>query len=149
MLYYFRRLPPLLRVTSLLALLFNLTALVVFLAGVPIVQASFPWWSMDAHRAMGISLNLLTLCFACIFVVNTYTLRFRRAGRQSYPLDTWPSQVRWLLLLGTLPLGVLTIAILLPRTPLFDFMLGLPTLLAMRVNGAALVYAADKWHALS
>jgi hypothetical protein len=146
---YFPRLPPLLRVMSILALLFILTAVVVFLAGLPIVQASFPWLSMDAHRAMGISWNLIALSLACSLVVSGYTLRFRRAGRQSYPLDTWPSQVRWLLLLGTLPLCVLTVAILLPRTPLLDFMLGLPTLLAMLAIGAAAVYTASKWDALS
>ena len=146
---YFPRLPPLLRVMSILALLFTLTAVVVYLGGTAIIQASFPWWSIERHRAMGISWNLLALCWACIFVVSNYSLRFRRAGRQSYPLDTWPSQVRWLLLLGTLPLCVLTVAILLPRIPLFDFMLGLPTVLAMLVNCAAVLYGAGKWQALS
>ena len=146
---YFPRLPPLVRVMSILSLLFLLAALVVFLEGLPIIQASFPWLSVDAHRAMGISLNLSMLSLTCSFVVSNYSLRFRRAGRQSYPLESWQSQVRWLLLLGMLPLCVLTVAILLPRTPLFDFMLGLPTLLAILVVGAAVFYAIDKWHALS
>lgn len=146
---YFRRLPPLLRVMSRLGLLFVLMAGVAFLAGLSIIQKSFPWLSLDAHRATGIELNLVALSLDCTFVVNVYTLRFRRAGKQSYPLATWPSQVRWWLLLATLPLGALAMTILLPRTPLFDFLLDVPTLLAMVLVGAAFVYGRDKWEALS
>jgi hypothetical protein len=146
---YFPRLPPLLRVMSSLGLLFVLTAGVVILAELPVIQASFPWLSLDAHRATVIGLNLIALSLDCTFVVNAYTLRFRRIGKQSYPLDTWPSQVRWWLLLATLPLCALMVAILLPQTPLFDFLLGVPTLLAMVMVGAAFIYARDKWEALS
>jgi hypothetical protein len=147
--HYFRRLPPLLRMISLLSLLLWLTALVLILEGLPIIPTSFPRVPVDAHRAGDIGMILLILSFACSFVVNNYTLRFRRPGRQAYPLDTWLSQMRWWLLLGALPLCALTVAILLPRTPLFDLMLFLPTVLAMLVLGAAWVYAADKWQALS
>jgi hypothetical protein len=145
---YFRRLPPLVRVMSLLGLLFLLAALVVFLEGLPAIQTSFPFLSVDAHRATGIELNLVALSLASTFVVNTFALRFRRTGRQVYPLETWPSQVRWWLLLGTLPLCTLAGAMLLPQTPLFDFVLGVPTFLALLVPVAASVYAADKWYAL-
>jgi hypothetical protein len=94
-------------------------------------------------------MSLLALSLACQFVVNNYTLRFRRPGRPSYPLDSWPSQVRWLVLLGTLPLCALALAVVLPRTPLFDFVLVPPTVLAMLMPVFAWVYAADQWHALS
>jgi hypothetical protein len=146
---YFRRLPPLLRVVSILALLFDLTALVVFLAGLPIIQAAFPWLSLDAHRAMGIGLNLLSLSLACSLVVNSYIVRFRRVGWASYPLASWQSQMRWLVLLGALPLGVLLVVLLLPRSPLVAFVLGLPTLLGLLVQGAALFYGLAKWPALT
>jgi hypothetical protein len=146
---YARRLPPLLRVMNILGLLFILMAVVALLAGAPIFHGSFQWSPMQAHRATGIVFTLLALSLACTFVVSNYTLRFRRAGRPSYPLDSWPSQVRWWLLLGTLPLCVLALAVVLPRTPLFDFVLAVLTVLAMLLNLAAWVYAADKWQALS
>jgi hypothetical protein len=104
---------------------------------------------VDAFRTVGIALNLGILSGACSFVVNNYTLRFRRAGRGSYPLDSSQSQVRWLLVLAALPLCTLALAVFLPRTPLLNLVLVAPTLLAILVNLAAWVYAADRWHALN
>ena len=146
---YFLRLPLLLRVVSILSLLFLPASLVLSLGSVITVLPSSPQWPVGASRAVGIAWNLTMLSLACSFVVSNYALRFFRPGRGSYPLESWQSQVRWLLALAALPLCVLTVAILLPRTPLFDFMLGLPTLLAILVVGAALFYAIDKWQALN
>ena len=67
--------------------------------------------------------------------------------RVSYPLESWQSQVRWLLALAALPLGALALAVVLPRTPLLNFVEVWPNLLAILVVFAALVYAGDKWHA--
>ena len=55
--------------------------------------------------------------------------------------------MRWLLALAALPLGALALAVVLPQSPLLNFVVVWPNLLAILVVGAALVYAGDKWHA--
>ncbi len=144
---YFPRLPLLLRVVSILSLLFLLASVVLFLGSVIPVFPSFPRWPVDASRAMGIAWNLIMLSLACSFVVSNYSLRFFRPGRGSYPLESWQSQVRWLLALAAPPLVALALAVVLPRTPLLTFVVVWPNLLAILVLGGALVYAGDKWHA--
>jgi len=144
---YFPRLPPLLRVVSILSLLFVLASVVLFLGSVIPVFPSFPRWPVDASRARGIAWNLIMLSLACSFVVSNYSLRFFRPGRGSYPLDSWQSQVRWLLALAALPLGAIALAVFLPRTSLLNFVVVWSNLLAILVVGAALVYAIGKWQA--
>lgn len=144
---YFCRLPPLLRVVSILSLLFVLASVVLFLGSVIPVFPSFPRWPVDASRAVGIAWNLIMLSLACSFVVSNYSLRFFRPGRGSYPLESWQSQVRWLLALAAPPLVALALAVVLPQIPLLNFVVVWPNLLAILVLGAALVYAGDKWHA--
>jgi hypothetical protein len=144
---YFPRLPPLLRVVSILNLLFILASLVLFLGSVNTVFPSFPRWPVDASRAVGIAWNLIMLSLACSFVVSNYSLRFFRPGRGAYPLESWQSQVRWLLALAALPLGALALAVFLPQIPLLNFVVVWPNLLAILVLGAVLIYAADKWRA--
>ena len=143
---YFCRLPPLLRVAGILGLLFVLASVVLFLGSGITALPAFLRWPVDAHRAWGIAWNLIMLSLACSLVVNIYILRFRRPGSGSYPLDSWQSQVRWLLVLAAFPLGALALAVFLPRTPVLNFVLGPPNVLAILVLLAALFYAADKWH---
>jgi hypothetical protein len=147
---YFRHLPPLLRVMSILGLLLPLASIAVLLGLLIPLLTSFPVWPVEADSALGIAapLSLGLLSGACAFVVNVYTLRFRRPGSGPYPLASWQSQVRWWGALAALPLGALTVAVFLPPTPLLGFVLPLLILLAALVYLAAWVYAADKWHAL-
>ncbi len=144
---YFRRLPPLLRVVSILNLLFLLASVVLFLGSAIPVFPSFPRWPVDASRAVGIAWNLIMLSLACSFVVSNYSLRFFRPGRGAYPLDSWQSQVRWLLALAALPLGALALAVVLPQSPRLRLVVVWSNLLAILVVGAAVVYAAGKWRA--
>jgi hypothetical protein len=145
---YFRHLPPLLRVMSLVGLLLPLTSIVVLLGLLNTLLPSFPQWPVAADPVLGIALNLGLLGGVCSYVVGAYTLRFRRPGSGSYPLALWQSQVRWWCALAALPLCGLAVAVFLPPTPLVGFVLPVLYLLALGVYVAALVYAADKWRAL-
>jgi drug/metabolite transporter (DMT)-like permease len=114
----FRRLPPVLRVASILGLLFALASLVLFLGLLITILPSFPRWPVDAFRGLLIALNLGMLGGACSFAVNAYSIRFRRSDRESFPLDSWQSQVRAIVLLAALPIGALALAVVIPPTSL-------------------------------
>src|SRR5262249_23557670 len=56
---------------------------------------------------------------ACFYAVTRYSTRFRQPDRRPFPLDSWQSQVRAILLLAALPLCALALAVLaffIPRT---------------------------------
>ncbi len=145
---YFRRLPPLLRVMSILGLLLPLASIALLLGLLIPLLPSFPQWPVEAAPALGIALSLGLLSGACSFVVNVYTLRFRRPSSGPYPLASWQSQVGWWWALSILPLCVLALAVFLPPAPLLGFVLAALTLLAALAYLAAWVYAADTWRAL-
>ena len=118
---YFRRLPPLLRVASLLGLLFPLAALALL---VPLLFSglwSFPWFpqvSPDFGRRGIMALNLVLLGGACSVAVNTYSTRFRQPDRGPIPLSSWQSQVRAIALGAAVPLCALALALVAPLIPL-------------------------------
>jgi len=121
---YFRRLPPLLRVASLLGLLFPLAALALL---VPLLFSglwSFPWFpqvpSDFGRRGIIaiIALNLVLLSGACSVAVNTYSMRFRQPDRGPFPLSSWQSQVRAIVLGAAVPLCALALALVAPLIPL-------------------------------
>jgi heme/copper-type cytochrome/quinol oxidase subunit 1 len=121
---YFRRLPPLLRVASILGLLFALASLALIAElGVSLVT-SFPQSPADSNRVFGlVALNVGMLSGACSTAVNTYSMRFRRPDRGPFPLSSWQSQVRAIVLLAALPLCALALAVFAPLIPLpLDFL---------------------------
>ncbi len=112
----FRRLPPVLRVASLLRPLFPLGFSAVF---VYLVTAG--WWSsahlvVFASRAAVIAGNLLLVGLGCSLVVRRYNSRFRQPSREPFPLASWQSQVRALLALEALPLCALVLALVISPT---------------------------------
>src|SRR5258706_2791119 len=115
---YFRRLPPLLRVASILGFLFPLASIVVLLGLVSTILPSFPQLPGDAFRVLTIGMNLVLLGGACTVAVNTYNTRFRRPDRGPFPLASWQSQVLAIVLLAALPICALVLAVVIPPTAL-------------------------------
>ncbi len=111
----FRRLPPLLRVVIILGLVLPLASLALLSRMLPAMLLTSAW-PADSHRvfAMASSLCLLGLC--CSLVVTTYSTRFRHPDQGPFPLDSWQSQVRALVLATVLPLGALAWAVFIPLT---------------------------------
>lgn len=118
-----RRLPPLLQVVSILALLLFLLAVTVL---VLLLVASWPWSSPmpsgTPHRLV-IAFDLGALGLACNIVVNTYRVRFLHPERETFQLSSWHSQVRALALLAALLTCALVVVLVLPPTTL-SFTLG-------------------------
>jgi len=52
---------------------------------------------------------------ACSCTVTTYSTRFRRPDGEPFPLGSWQSQLRAILLLAALPLCALVVALYIPR----------------------------------
>jgi ABC-type glucose/galactose transport system permease subunit len=112
---YFRRLPPLLRVASLLGLVSAVASLVVLVEALITSLASVPpHWSANATRMLFIGLNLGMFGGACSFAVNTYSLRFRRSDGGPFPLESWRSQFQAIAVLAALPLSALAVALVPP-----------------------------------
>src|SRR5690348_774478 len=146
----FLRLPPLLRVASLLGLLLPLASLVVLIAGLITSRSSVPaLWSADADRLLVIGLNLVMLGGACSFAVNTYSTRFRRPDSGAFPLASWQSQVLAIVGVAALPICALALAVVIPPTSLAWGGVFLISLIAAVVLLAANLYAVVKWHALT
>jgi hypothetical protein len=137
---YFRRLPPLLRVASLLGLLFYLTALALLIN----YLVTGLYAHRDPSRVPIIALNLLWLGSACSFAVNGYSTRFRRSDRGPFPLDSWQSQVRAIALLSALPLCGIALALVIPPTSLaFVVVFPISLLAAVVVIAAQIVGVAS------
>ena len=130
-----RRLPPLLRALSLLALL-------VLLAGCGV--STWAWAVLRDHqdlvarRAQALAPAFLLLAWACIFPGAAYNARFQRPGRALPWLDTWRGQLAAALGLAVLPLGIVAVVLFIPpRSPLsvlyvlLIFLAGLVMLVAL------------------
>ena len=147
---YFRRLPPLLRLASLLGLLFPLAALALLLPLLFSGLWSFPWFpqvpSDFGRRGIMaiIAFNLVLLGGACTNVVNTYSMRFRQPDRGPFPLSSWQSQVRAIVLLAALPSCALALALFIPPTPPALFLVNLLDI-AISVLGAIVLLVASIW----
>jgi len=111
-------LPPLLRVVSIVGLLFLLAAIALMINSFVTGLSSSPHAYRDASRVEAIALNLLWLSLACSFAVNSYSARFRRPDGGPFPLDSWQSQVRAIVLLSALPLCGIALALVIPPTAL-------------------------------
>lgn len=114
---YFRRLPPLLRVASLLGLLFPLPFLILPLYYFVQIMRSSPTASEYDARLLVIGLNLGMVCMACSLVVRSYSKRFREPGTPGpFPLDSWQSQVRAIVLVAALAICALVLAVIISPT---------------------------------
>jgi hypothetical protein len=141
---YFRRLPPLLRVASILGLLFPLASLAllvsVLVTSLPSFlqsPAGFNQSSAGFDRGVVIALNLGAIGGACSTAVNTYSTRFRQPAQGPFLLSSWQSQARAIGLLAALPLCALALAVFIPPT---SFAFGLVVLITF-LAAVALVVA--------
>ncbi len=144
---YFRRLPPLLRVVSLLGLLCVLASLVLLVSVLVTSLRSFPSFSrspLDDERRGIMALNLGLLGGACSVAVSAYTTRFRRPNRGPFPLNSWQSQVQAIALGAALPLCALAVALVAPLIPLpLDFVLAIVA--AITVPAAIVLLIVTIW----
>jgi hypothetical protein len=105
---YFRRLPPVLRVASILGLLFPLASIVLLVSVLVTALPSFPQSPPDFVAGRGlIGLNLGLLGGACTFAVTTYSTRFLWPDVRPFPLSSLQSQLWAMVLLAALPTYVL------------------------------------------
>jgi hypothetical protein len=86
---YIRRLPPLLRVVSIVGLLLPLASLVLLMLG--FLSRLSRDWGVD--HVLAVALNLTMLGVSCFFAVDAYSVRFRRPDRGPVPLDSRQSQL--------------------------------------------------------
>lgn len=112
----FRRLPPVLRVASLLRLLFPLALMAVFFGSRILHQWTSPQSSLYISRGAVIAINLGIVGMACTRAVRTYSMRFRQQGSGPFALDTWQSQVRAILLPAAVSICALVLAVAIPPT---------------------------------
>jgi len=99
---YFRRLPPLLRVASILAVLFPLASMALLVALIILSLPTFPQLPVAFFRVLVIGANLGMLGGACVFATSAYSTRFRQPNRGPFLLDSWQSQVQAIALAGEL-----------------------------------------------
>jgi heme/copper-type cytochrome/quinol oxidase subunit 1 len=118
---YFRRLPPLLRVASILGLLFSLASIVTLISALYTSLQTFPESPPDFRHVVGIGINLTMLGAACSSAVNIYNRRFRKPDRGHSPLSTWQRQVWAIVLLAALPSFALALALFAPIIPPVSF----------------------------
>jgi uncharacterized membrane-anchored protein len=146
MLRYFPRLPMLLRVAFILGLLFPLASIALLIeALISRLSAVSPHWSADVERLGLIAVNLGMVSGACSFTVNTYSLRFRRSDTGPFPLTSWQSQVRAILLLAALPISALVLAAFISPTSLAFIIVFPISLLGACVLLVAYFYLSIKW----
>lgn len=112
----FRRLPPVLRMASLLRPLFPLGLFVAFALIITAGVWSSGHEGVYGSRVVVIALNLSLLGLGCTLVVRVYNARFRQPGREPFPLESWQSQVRTTLMLTAIPVCTLVFALVIPPT---------------------------------
>lgn len=112
----FRRLPPVVRVASLLRPLFPLGLFVTLAYMVSVGAWSSAHAGLSAGRVAVIAINLAVVGLGSSAVVRVYTARFRQPDRVTFPLASWQSQVRTMLALTIIPIGALVLALVIPPT---------------------------------
>ncbi len=141
---YFRRLPPLLRVASLLGLVFPLASLALLVPLLVTSLPSFPRTPPDFGRRGIIALNLVLLGGACSVAANTYSTRFRQPDRGPFPLSSWQSQSRAIALGATVPSCALALALVAPLIPLpLAFVFWVVTVVSLL--GAVVLIMVTSW----
>lgn len=118
----FRRLPPVLRVASLLRPLFPLG----LFAAVALMVAAGAWSSGQemvwSSRMEVIAVNLGVLGLGSSLVVHAYNSRLRHLGAEAVPLASWQGQVKTLLALATIPVCAIVMAVVIsPTVDAFQF----------------------------
>ncbi len=131
------RLPPLLRVLSIVGLLLPLASLVLLQQETPSRLAS----DSEFIRVLAMVLNLTMLGVACSFAVHTYSTRFRRPDGGPVPLAAWQSQLQALLLAAALPLWALALAVVI--TPAAQP--GYTNVFLISILAACVSYGANLW----
>jgi hypothetical protein len=132
------RLPPLLRVVSIVGLLLPLASLILlmldFLSRLPS--------DSEFNRLLAIALNLTMLGVASSFAVGTYSKRFRRPDGGPVPLDSWQSQLlRALLLAAALPLFALALAFVITPAAFPRY----TNVFLITILAACVSYGANLW----
>jgi hypothetical protein len=144
---YFRRMPPLLRVVSILAVLFPLASGGLLVALLMRSLPTFPQLPVDFSRVTIIAMNLGMLGGACTFALSAYSTRLRWPDWRPFLLDSWQRQVRAIAMLAALPLVAITLALVtlvIPTTLLAA--MGLIVLAsAVSVLEALMLVAAQIW----
>jgi len=112
----FRRLPPLLRVASILGLLFLLAAFALGVFGLVTNHlSSSPSFPQSSIRVQAIAANLGILGLACTSAVQTYSTRFRLPHRRAFPLRSWQSRTLVIAVVAVLSICSLVLAVVIPR----------------------------------
>ncbi len=112
----FRSLPPVLRMASLLRLLFPLGLVATFAYLVTAGVWSSAHLGIYASRVEVIAVNLSLVGLGSSLVVRTYRARVRQPGRGPFPLESWQSQVRTILALIAVPVCALVLAVVISPT---------------------------------
>lgn len=153
---YFRRMSPLLRVVSILGVLFPLASMILLVPLViqglstisqlmdPSTSTHVPQLSVNFFRMLVIGMNLGILSGACTFVISAYSTRFRRPDGGPFLLDSWRSQVRVIALLAALPLCAIILALVTPQTLPLAFVLIFPAC-AISVFAVLVILVAHFW----
>lgn len=136
----FRRLSPFARVTGALGFLLILASLTLSTVSVITFWSSNPHTSADSSRTQLISMNLAMLGLVFITVLNANSPRVRQPDRQPFSPSSWQSQLRVIMLLGSLPIAALALATFITPT------LGIYGLaFEMAMIAALAVVAANVW----
>lgn len=130
----FRRLPPLLRVASVLGLLCALASITMLVSALITSYRSFPQSPPDFTRELVIGLDVGMLGGACSFAVTAYSGRFRRPDRGSFLLSSWQSQLSAILLVAALPSCALALALV---APLISLPLSFISVVVTAISGLA------------
>jgi len=143
----FHRLPPFLRAVWVLGLLSLLAAAGVMVwttlatRGADQAGASRGW-----NRGMALFMALFLLSMAGSVTLAAYNRRFERPPRRALWPDAWQTQLKVVLTLAALPLGMLVCALLIPsHSSLFQvvYTLGVLSLLVLLVGW---IRVADRAH---
>lgn len=150
---YFRQIPRLLQVLSLLGFLLLLAAIAMLISELVTATSALVVFLNDPNtssppgqtlRLLGTGMSLGLLGFGCAWPTMMYVSHLRRPGRAPWP-DTWQMQALATLALVTLPLFSLALPLLFPA-PLF-IASGLLFLGQSAINlvEAGLLFAATFW----
>lgn len=153
---YFRRMPPLLRVASILGVLFPLASMILLvpllIRGLSTISqlmdrstsTQVPQLPVDFFRMLVIGQNLSILGLACVFIISAYSMRFRRRDGGPFLLDSWQSQVRAIALLAALPLCAIILALVTTQTLPLTFVF-IPLACAISVFAVLVILVASFW----
>jgi hypothetical protein len=112
----FRRLSPFAHVAGVLGFLLILASLTLSTVSFITFWSSNLHTSADTSRTQLVSINLAMLGLVFITVLNANNTRFRQPDRQPVSPSSWQSQLRMIMLLGSLPIAALALATFISPT---------------------------------